>query len=85
MNWLVTYLMHGERRTLLMKSRSTPTLKALAFAIQDLEFPGTPRPSRSSAVMVAWLEEVGITVLNIAPQNKLLLPMRPQSFHLNRA
>lgn len=85
MNWLVTYLMHGERRTLLMKSRSTPTLKALAFAIQDLEFPGTPRPSRSSAAMAAWLEEVGITVLNIAPQKKPLFPMRPQSFHLNRA
>ncbi|MDH0288216.1 hypothetical protein N7414_03740 [Pseudomonas sp. GD04087] len=65
MQWLIEYRLNGEDRHLLMRSRTIPHLKAIAFSIYVREFPEQPRPQHSSARVESWLGACGITISDV--------------------
>ncbi|MGA4634927.1 hypothetical protein ACPA5B_13710 [Pseudomonas solani] len=65
MQWLITYLIGGETRHLLMRARHVPNLKAVAFSIYTLEFPGQPCPSIARDNVESWLDACGITLQDV--------------------
>ncbi|MCE4072255.1 MULTISPECIES: hypothetical protein [Pseudomonas] len=65
MQWLIEYQLNGKDRHLLMRARSIPHIKAIAFSIYVREFPEQPRPLHSSAEVESWLGACGITISDV--------------------
>ncbi|MGC4009530.1 MAG: hypothetical protein QM805_11410 [Pseudomonas sp.] len=65
MDWLIEYRFNGEDRHLLLRARTIPHIKAIAFSIYVREFPEQPRPPHSSAEVESWLGACGITISDV--------------------
>jgi len=65
MQWLIEYRFNGEDRHLLMRARTIPHIKAVAFSIYVREFPEQPRPLHATAEVESWLSACGITIRDV--------------------
>lgn len=65
MQWLIDYRINGEDRRLLMRARTIPHIKAIAFSVYVREFPQQPRPLNSTEEVETWLAASGITIKDV--------------------
>ncbi|MBD9676497.1 hypothetical protein IB274_07290 [Pseudomonas sp. PDM18] len=65
MQWLIEYRFNGEDRHLLMRARTIPHIKAIAFSVYVREFPDQPRPLHANTEVESWLCACGITITDV--------------------